>query len=169
MFGLEPANPAERLLFPIPDGRRGAVFDESLSLLRTLLEQPSVDFAGRFHTVRGASIVPRPDPPLDIWLGGSGPAALRRVDRLADGWLGSFLTPEQSGRARETIQAAAGEAGREIEPDHYGISLTVATGGIPPELAPSPGPASRALIPPSWSRRTGRRCTASSMDTSRPA
>jgi probable F420-dependent oxidoreductase len=135
VFGLEPANPAERLLFPIPDGRRGAVFDESLSLLRILLEQPSVDFAGRFHTVRGASIVPRPDPPLDIWLGGSAPAALRRVGRLADGWLGSFLTPEQSGRARETIQAAAGEAGREIEPDHYGISLTVATGGIPPELA----------------------------------
>jgi probable F420-dependent oxidoreductase len=135
VFGLEPANPAERSLFPVPDGRRGAVFDESLVLLRTLLERPSVDFEGRFHDVRSATIEPRPDPPLDLWLGGSAPAALRRVGRLADGWLGSFLTPAQSRRARETIEAAAAEAGREVEADHYGISLTVASGAIPPELA----------------------------------
>jgi hypothetical protein len=30
--------------------------------------------------------------------------------------------------ARETIQAAAAEAGREIEDDHFGLSLAVATG-----------------------------------------
>lgn len=135
VFGVEPANRAERTLFPVADGRRGAVFDESLQLLRALLEQPSVDFVGEFHTVRSASISPTPDPPLDIWLAGSAPAALHRVGRLADGWLGSFLTPDQSRRARETIEAAAGQAGREIEADHYGISLTVGTGSIPPELA----------------------------------
>ncbi len=135
VFGLEPANPLERSLFPVANGRRGAVFDESLQLLRALLEEPRVDFEGEFHTVRSASVSPTPDPPLDIWLGGSAPAALRRVGRLADGWLGSFLTPDQSRRARETIRAAAGQAGRVIEADHYGISLTVATGGIPPELA----------------------------------
>ncbi len=135
VFGLEPANPLERTLFPATNGRRGAVFDESVQLLRTLLEERRVDFEGEFHTVRSASVSPTPDPPLDIWLAGRAPAALRRVGRLADGWLGSFLTPDESRRARETIQAAAGEAGREIEADHYGISLTVATGGIPPELA----------------------------------
>jgi len=135
VFGLAPANPAERELFPAPDGRRGDVFDEALTLLRALLEQPSVDFAGEFHSVRSASIGPRPDPPLDIWLGGSAPAALRRVGRLADGWLGSFLTPAEAGRARETIQAAAAAAGREIEADHYGISLSVGTGEIAPEVA----------------------------------
>jgi probable F420-dependent oxidoreductase len=134
VFGLSPANPRERDLFPVPDGRRGAVFDESLQLLRALLEQPLVDFAGEFHTVRSATVGPHPDPPLDIWLGGSAPAALRRIGRLADGWLGSFLTPDEAGRARETIQAAARDAGREIEPDHFGISLAVATDGIPPDL-----------------------------------
>jgi probable F420-dependent oxidoreductase len=134
VFGLRSANPAERSLFPVP-GDRGAVFDEAMPLLRALLEQPSVTFAGRFYTVTCARISPRPDPPLDIWLAGSAPAALRRTGRLADGWLGSFLTPAEARRARETIETAATEVGREIEPDHYGISLTVAVGGIPPELA----------------------------------
>jgi probable F420-dependent oxidoreductase len=135
VFGLAPANPAERELFPAPAGRRGDVFDESLRLLRALLERPAVDFDGEFVSVHAASIGPRPGRPPDIWLGGSAPAALRRAGRLADGWLGSFLTPEEAGRARETIQAAAREAGREIEPDHYGISLTVTEDGIPPPLA----------------------------------
>ncbi|HEY4025629.1 MAG TPA: TIGR03854 family LLM class F420-dependent oxidoreductase [Candidatus Dormibacteraeota bacterium] len=135
VFGLAPANPGERDLFPVPEGRRGAVFDESLRLLRALLEQPEVDFAGEFYTVRSAKVGPRPEPPLDIWLGGSAPGALRRIGMLADGWLGSFLTPDEARGARETIQAAAREAGREIEPDHFGISLSVAGGAIPPELA----------------------------------
>ena len=134
VFGVRPANPAERSLFPVADGRRGAVFDESLQLLRTLLGRSRVDFVGEFHAVRTASVGPTPDPPLDIWLAGSAPAALRRVGRLGDGWLGSFHTPGQARRAREAIQAAAAGAGREIEPDHYGISLTVAAGAIPPEL-----------------------------------
>lgn len=135
VFGLEPANPAERNLFPAAAGRRGALFDESLRLLRTLLDGGPVDFDGEFLSVRSASIGPRPIPPLDIWLGGSAPGALRRAGRLADGWLGSFMTPAQARRARETIQAAAAEAGREIEPDHFGLSLSVGTGAIPPEVA----------------------------------
>lgn len=155
VFGLEPANQAERELFPVPAGKRGAVFDESLRLLRALLEGADVDFAGEYYSVRSASVGPRPNPPLDIWLGGSAPGALRRIGRLADGWLGSFLTPAESRRARETIQAAADEADREIEPDHFGISLAVATGGIPPELAAAaaarrPGIDPAELIAADW-------------------
>ena len=48
------------------------------------------------RTCRVASVGPRPAKPLDIWLGGSAPAGLRRVGRLADGWLGSLLTPEEA-------------------------------------------------------------------------
>src|ERR1022692_844075 len=33
VFGLKPARPAEVPLFPVPPGRRAAVFDESLQLL----------------------------------------------------------------------------------------------------------------------------------------
>ena len=119
VFGLQPAQPAERALFPVPDGKRAAVFDESLALLRLLLTQDTVSFEGEFFSVSRASVGSRPAKPLDIWLGGSAPGGLRRVGRLADGWLGSLLTPEEAGAAVAAvavIQDAAAQAGREVDP-----------------------------------------------------
>jgi probable F420-dependent oxidoreductase len=134
VFGLKPARPAEVPLFPVPPGRRAAVFDESLELLRLLLRQETVTFSGEFFTVAEASVGQPPAKPVDIWLGGSAPGALRRVGRFGDGWLASFLTPAEAGADREAIQVAAAQAGREIEPDHFGISLAVGPDGLPPAL-----------------------------------
>jgi probable F420-dependent oxidoreductase len=134
VFGLQPAQPAERPLFPAPDRQRAAVFDESLQLLRLLLTAERVTFDGEFFSVRDATVGPPPAKPLDIWLGGTAPAGLRRVGRLADGWLGSFLTPAEAGAAVRTIQEAAAEAGREVEADHFGLSLPVTQNGIPAPL-----------------------------------
>lgn len=134
VFGLQSAIPAEREVFPVPKGKRGAVFDESLRILRAALVDDPASYDGEFFSVTAASVMPRPTPPLDIWLGGSAPAAFRRIGALADGWLGSFLTPTEAGAGREAIQRAAAEAGREIEPDHFGISLAVGDGELPPEL-----------------------------------
>jgi probable F420-dependent oxidoreductase len=133
VFGLRPARRGERALFAVP-GPRDEVFDESLQLLRLLLTQDTVSFGGRFFTVDGASVGPLPARPLDIWLGGSAPGALRRVGRLADGWLASFITPAEAAAGRLAIKEAAAAAGREIEEDHYGISLAVASEGIPDAL-----------------------------------
>lgn len=137
VFGLKPARDAELPLFPVPQGRRAAVFDESLRLIRALLEQEEVTFDGEFFRVEGAGLGIRPVNRLDLWLGGKAPGALRRVGRLADGWLASFVTPEEARAGREAIQKAAAEAGREIEADHFGISLVVAEDGIPDALAAS--------------------------------
>ena len=130
VFGLRSAIPAEREIFVVPDGQRAAVFDESLQLLRSVLEQQDVAFSGDYFAVSSADVEPRPVKPLDIWLGGSAPAAFRRIGQLGDGWLGSFLTPEEARRGRERIQIAAAEAGREIEPDHFGINIAVCDGEI---------------------------------------
>jgi len=139
VFGLQPAQPAERALFPVPGGQRAAVFDESLALLRLLLTTETVSFDGSFFTVSGASVAPLPPRPLDIWLGGSAPGGLRRVGRLADGWLGSLLTPAEAKAAVDVINQAAAEAGREVEADHFGLSLPVALDGIPETLRASIG------------------------------
>jgi probable F420-dependent oxidoreductase len=133
VFGLQPAQPAERPLFPVPDQKRAAVFDESLTLLRLLLTTENVTFHGEFCTVDGASIGPLPAKPLDIWLGGSAPGGLKRVGRLADGWLGSLLTPAEAKQAIATINEAAAEAGRAVDDDHFGLSLPVALDGDIPE------------------------------------
>ena len=137
VFGLAPAQPAERAVFAVPEGKRAAVFDESLRLLRLLLTEPTVSFHGQFYSVTDAIMGPLPAKPLDIWLGGSAPAGLRRVGRLADGWLGSLMTPNEAGASVRVIQEAAAEAGREVEPDHFGLSLPVVFNGIPDPLLAS--------------------------------
>jgi probable F420-dependent oxidoreductase len=133
VFGLQPAQPAERPLFPVPDTKRAAVFDESLTLLRLLLTTESVTFHGEFFTVTEAKIGRPPAKPLDIWLGGSAPGGLRRVGRLADGWLGSLLTPAEAQQAVATINQAAADAGRHVDDDHFGLSLPVALDGSIPD------------------------------------
>ena len=136
-FGLQPASAAERALFPVPAGQRGALFDEALTLLRLMLNTDVVSFHGSYFSVDDASAGPLPAKPVDIWLGGSAPAGLRRVGRLADGWLGSLLTPAEAGHAVAAINAAADEAGREVDQDHFGISLAIAFDGIAEALAAS--------------------------------
>src|SRR3984957_3482852 len=111
VFGLKPARPAELAAFPVPTGRRAAVFDESLTLIRLLLSQENVTFHGEFFTVDDA-----------------------RVGRRGAGWRASSLTPDEADAGRRAIEAAAAEAGREIEPDHYGISLAVADDAARPAL-----------------------------------
>jgi probable F420-dependent oxidoreductase len=135
VFGLQSALPGERVLFPVPPGQRGAVFDEALTLLRLMLTNERVSFQGSFFTVEDATVGPLPAKPLDIWLGGSAPAGLRRIGRLGDGWLGSFLTPAEAAEAVATINAAADEANRAIEQDHFGTSMAIAFGEIPATLA----------------------------------
>jgi probable F420-dependent oxidoreductase len=133
VFGLQPAQPAERPLFPVPDKKRAAVFDESLTLLRLLLTTESVTFHGEFFSVEDAKISPLPAKPLDIWLGGSAPGGLRRIGRLADGWLGSLLTPAEAREAVATINQAAADAGRHVDDDHFGLSIPVALDGDIPD------------------------------------
>jgi hypothetical protein len=67
-----------------------------------------------------------------------------------------LLAPGEARAARETIQGAASAAGREVEADHFGISLAVAPGGgVPADLAAGirqrrPGSDPAALVPASW-------------------
>ncbi|MCD2194486.1 TIGR03854 family LLM class F420-dependent oxidoreductase [Actinomycetospora endophytica] len=131
VFGLQPATPAERTAYPVP-GPRAAVLEEALQVVRRLLTEESVTHHGRFFTLDDAAVAPRPAQPLDLWLGGLVPAALRRVGRLADGWLASFVTPAEAADARRVIAEAADAAGREVEEDHYGTNLLV----LPPGAAP---------------------------------
>jgi probable F420-dependent oxidoreductase len=157
VFGLRSAIPAEREIFVVPEGERATVFDESLRLLRMVLECDDVSFAGDYFSVSSVGVLPRPSKPLDIWLGGSAPAGFRRIGQLGDGWLGSFLTPAEARDGRAQIERAAAQAGRQIEADHFGINLAVSDGDVPGELAaavrrrrPDVDPAE--LIADSWSR-----------------
>lgn len=67
---------------------RGARLEEQVIVLRQLWSQPYVTFEGRYHTLDKLGLNRAAVPPIPIWMGTeSGEKALRRVARIADGWM----------------------------------------------------------------------------------
>ena len=67
---------------------RGRRIEEQVVLLRELWTKPLVTFNGRWHAVPDAGLNPLPvQRPIPIWFGGYAEDALRRIARLADGWM----------------------------------------------------------------------------------
>jgi probable F420-dependent oxidoreductase len=119
--------PGERQALGLNGARRGDVLEEVLGLLRGWWAGEAVDHRSERWTFDRLAPVARPvQDPLEVWLGGRGPQALDRVGRIADGWLGAQLTPEEAGAARVRIQEAAGRVGREVDPEHFGMSVPYA-------------------------------------------
>lgn len=67
---------------------RTAMLEEQIHVLRSLWDAPVVDVEGRFHRLVGVGINPRPTRRIPISIGsGAAEPVLRRVARLADGWM----------------------------------------------------------------------------------
>ena len=100
--------PAERAALGIEGRDRGVELERIIVTLRE-------------RWAEGAS---RPvQEPLELWFGGLGPRALDRAGRLSDGWLGAAMTPAEVTVAVGQINEAASAAGREIDPEHFGMSI----------------------------------------------
>jgi probable F420-dependent oxidoreductase len=99
--------------------------DEMIALMRRLWTEESVTFAGKYYSVEGVTIMPRPwqknGPP--IWIGGRSEAAMRRTGRLGDGWLVSSVSPAEVYAGIKSIRRYAEEAGRQVPEDHYGVLI----------------------------------------------
>jgi hypothetical protein len=106
---------------------RAGVMEEVIPLLRRWWAGERVTHHSDRYDFTDIAVLPRPvQDPLEIWLGGHGPEAMRRTGRLADGWLTAAMSPEEAGRGRAVIEAAAVEAGRTIDEEHFGISMPYA-------------------------------------------
>lgn len=116
--------------------RRGAFIDEALPLLRRLWAGETVSHDGAAGRFRDVKLWPLPvQQPLEVWLGGTAPAALERCGRLSDGWLPSLCTPEEAAAGRVVIEEAAAKTGRSISSEHFGMSIGYATKPIDPATA----------------------------------
>ena len=116
----------------VPVKERGAWLDEMLPLVRQLWSGTPVDHRGALFCYEGLTLQPTPlQDPLEIWLGGTARSALRRAGRLSDGWLPSLCTPAEAAAGKAAIDAAASEVGRQVDPEHFGISMTYARTAIP--------------------------------------
>jgi probable F420-dependent oxidoreductase len=126
----------EREAIGVDPKQRGAFIDEALPLLRRLWAGETVTHDGVAGTLRDVKLSPLPvQQPLEVWLGGTVPAALERCGRLSDGWLPSLCTPEEAAAGRTVIEEAAAKAGRSISPEHFGMSIGYATAPIDPATA----------------------------------
>jgi probable F420-dependent oxidoreductase len=131
---------------------RGRKADECLEIIRRLWREDQVDFSGAFYKLKAASILPKPaQPDLPMWIGGSTEAAIRRTARIGTGWQAGGDPPAEAGRVVAAIKAAAAEAGRSIDDDHYGAGFAFYFGS-----RDAPG-VDKAMA--AYAKRTGREAT----------
>jgi probable F420-dependent oxidoreductase len=128
VVGLGPGSSARDYeLVGVAFEERWKRLDEAVQTLRAHWRADDVAFEGTFYSSAGFVLEPtpaqRPGPP--IWIGSWGSAAgLRRVARLADGWLASGYntTPESFAQAWLDLRAEVGALGRDAAEFPNGIA-----------------------------------------------
>jgi F420-dependent oxidoreductase-like protein len=107
-------------------GERLDRLDESVMLMRRLLDGERFSHAGQFYTLDDAIVTPRPiQPHLPILVGGSGPRkTLRTVARRADAWNTSGTVDEVAARL-EILAEHCADVGRDIATIEKTISFPV--------------------------------------------
>jgi probable F420-dependent oxidoreductase len=112
---------------------RGERTAEQVVVLRRLWTEPLVTFTGRWHTLDRVAIAPLPARPIPLWMGGgTGEVTLRRIARLADGWMPMARASADIEGLVARMRGYLQEAGR--EPSSLGIQATI--GGPAGQWAP---------------------------------
>jgi len=134
--GIAADTPAIRKEFAaagVPWDRRVGRFLETIDICRALWRQDGASFSGKHFTLQDVTVEPKPHraggPP--IWIGGSGPTALREAARF-DAWFPTGPSVDFFADHFPRVQAAARAAGR--APD-------AVTGAAYVTLALDPSPA----------------------------
>jgi probable F420-dependent oxidoreductase len=114
---------AEFAALGVPFRERGRRMDEGIAMMRAVWTEDPVTFPARWipAVVEQMRMLPKPERPIPIWIGGSSEAALARAIRL-DGWHGSRLTPEQAAPIVRRLRRARPES-------DFAISLRTAWDG----------------------------------------
>ena len=118
---------------------RGRRMAEQIEVLRRLWTEDSVFIQSEFHNLRYATLNPRPDPMIPIWIGSGNTNApfpadnlLRRAARIADGFTAmSLLPPERASELTTKLRGFAQDYGR--APGSFGIEGDITLTGKTPD------------------------------------
>lgn len=117
--GVGPGSlPQDYALAGVAFEERWKRFDETIQLLRSLLQPDAPPFSGQFYAGDTTHLEPLPvqESGVPIWIGSWGSeAGLRRVARLGDGWLASayHITPATFADALARLHQSLHQVGRE--------------------------------------------------------
>ena len=111
-------NQVEFEAFGFPYDHRVGRFEEAFTIVRRLLREGVCDFEGRYHTVRGCELLPRPRPGgPPILVGSSGERMLRIAMPYADAWNVWYddidNSPARLSGYRERVDRACRDVGRD--------------------------------------------------------
>jgi len=91
---------------------RGRRTNESLEIIRQLMDGEPMSYSGEFFQLDEARIKPAVRPSVPIIIGGRSNAALSRTARLGDGWVGAWCSVRRFREAVDIISTEAAEVGR---------------------------------------------------------
>ena len=93
-------------------------FEEAVRVLRQLLGADPDPWSGRFYRTVNIDLEPKPKAPIPIWIGSWGSdVGLKRVARLADGWLASAYNtdPQLFAVGRHRLDELLVTSGRNVD------------------------------------------------------
>jgi len=108
--------PKEYEVAGVPIKERGARLSEGIQAMRALWSGEPATFKGKHYQFEDVLMTPpsRQTGGPPIWGGGRSEPALRRMGRLADGYLSYVVTPEMYSDALKKIDEAAQSANRQM-------------------------------------------------------
>ena len=118
--------------FGYPADHKVGRFEESLTIIRSLIREGRADLDGRWMTAKDAVLVPPVRPDLPILIAAKRPRMLELTARYADAWnIAWFGTPDERWRGvRADLEAACAAVGR----DPATLERTVGVNVIYPDL-----------------------------------
>jgi len=92
-----------------------AAMEEAIEVIRKVWSgERNLRFEGQHYRLRGAHSGPVPAHPIGIWLGVTGPRALKLAGKIADGWVPSFRGDlKKIAEMTKRLDDAAAESGRD--------------------------------------------------------
>jgi len=144
-------NETEFRAFGLPFDRRVARFEEAFEIVRRLLAGQHVTFAGRFHAVEDARLLPAPARRPPLMVGATGPRMLAATLPHVDAWNTWYVecgnTPDGFAALSRTVDQVAGAAGRDPREIERSVCVLVVldrdAGERPLDVPPLEGPPER--------------------------
>jgi alkanesulfonate monooxygenase SsuD/methylene tetrahydromethanopterin reductase-like flavin-dependent oxidoreductase (luciferase family) len=121
--GIGGEDPHEYAVCGVDPRTRGRRMDECLTVVRELMTGAPVTFHGEFFDLEDAVILPAPQSPVPLIVGGRSDAAVRRAAVHGDGWIGIWNSARRFAEVTSAIDERATAAGRHDHPRAHAMQV----------------------------------------------